>query len=78
MHWHYPIGDVLEANLRAERAEQQGWWHIVIQQRLYCLERAQQAQDKQAICFFADKLSKAYHAMKMIEKAMFYSQLATH
>lgn len=76
MHWHYPIYDVHVANLRAERAEKRGHWHIFIQQSLYCLERSQNAEDNQAVRFFAYKLSTAYLAMKMFEKAMFYSQLA--
>jgi hypothetical protein len=76
MQWRYPIQDVHEASLRAERAEKLGAWHIVAQQCLYCLERAQQAQDHQAIRFFATKLSNAYHAMKLFEKATFYNQLA--
>jgi hypothetical protein len=76
MQWNYPIQDVHEASLRAERAEKQGFWHVVVQQSLYCLERSQLAQDNQAIRFFASRLSDAYRAMKMFEKAMFYSQLA--
>ncbi len=76
MHWNYPILDVHEATLQAERAEKQGHWHIVIQQSLYCLERAQQAEDQQAIRFFAMKVSAAYLAVEMTEKAVFYKQLA--
>jgi hypothetical protein len=76
MQWRYPIQDVHEASLRAERAEKLGAWHIVVQQCLYCLERSQQAQDHQAIHFFATKLSNAYRAMKLFEKATFYNQLA--
>jgi hypothetical protein len=76
MQWHYPIQDVHEASIRAESAEKRGHWHIVIQQSLYCLERSQHAQDHQAIRFFAYRLSTAYCAMHMLEKAMFYRQLA--
>jgi hypothetical protein len=76
MHWFYPLQDIHEANLLAERAEGIGCWHIVVQQRLYCLERSQTAQDPLAIRFFAHKLSTAYLAMKMFEKAVFYKQLA--
>jgi hypothetical protein len=77
MHWNYPIKDVHEANLNAESAEKAGRWHVVVQQCMYCLERSQHAQDNQAIRFFAQKLSCAYIAMNMLEKAAFYSQLAT-
>jgi hypothetical protein len=76
MRWFYPLQDVHEANLLAEQAEKNGLWHIVVQQRLYCLERSQAAQDPLAIRFFAHKLSTAYAAMKMFEKAAFYKQLA--
>lgn len=77
MRWRYPIKDVHEASLSAEHAEKAGRWHIVVQQCLYCLERSQSAEDNQAIRFFAQKLSCAYVAMNMLEKAAFYSQLAT-
>lgn len=77
MRWTYPILDVHEAALRAERAEKRGAWHIVVQQSLYCFERAQNAEDSQAIRFFALKLSSAYLAMEMSEKAVFYKQLAS-
>jgi hypothetical protein len=76
MQWFYPIQDIHEANLRAEKAEKGGSWHVVVQQSLYCLERSQRAQDPLAIRFFAYKLSLAYAAMKMVEKAGFYRQLA--
>ncbi len=76
MQWFYPLQDVHEANLRAEQAEKTGAWHIVVQQRLYGLERSQAAQDPLAIRFFAHKLSTAYLVMKMVEKANFYRQLA--
>lgn len=76
MQWFYPLQDIHEANLLAEQAEKTGAWHIVAQQRLYCLERSQAAQDPLAIRFFAHKLSTAYSAMKMVEKAVFYRQLA--
>jgi hypothetical protein len=76
MRWHYPIYDIYEAHLRAERAETLGWWHVVVQQSLYCLERSQNAQDSQAIRFFATKLSHAYRAMHMPQKATFYTHLA--
>lgn len=76
MQWFYPLRDIYEANIRAERAEKTGSWHVVVQQRLYCLERSQKAQDPLAIRFFAHKLSLAYSAMKMVEKAGFYRQLA--
>ncbi len=76
MRWTYPIADVHEASLLAERAEKRGHWHIVIQQSLYCLERSQLAYDYQAIRFFASRLSTAYGAMKMVEKSSFYNQLA--
>lgn len=77
MQWRYPIKDVHEASLSAEHAEKAGRWHIVAQQCLYCLERSQHAEDNQAVRFFAQKLSCAYAAMNMLEKAAFYSQLAT-
>ncbi|MGL4609421.1 MAG: hypothetical protein ACRCYY_07015 [Trueperaceae bacterium] len=77
MHWHYPIYDVHEASLRAERAEKTGAWHIVVQQSLYCLERSQHAQDTQAVRFFATRLSSAYIAMNMLEKAVAYTQLSS-
>jgi hypothetical protein len=76
MQWFYPLQDLHEANIRAERAEKSGSWHVVVQQRLYCLERSQSAQDRLAICFFASKLSAAYLAMKMGDKAAFYKRLA--
>jgi hypothetical protein len=78
MQWFYPLQDVHKANLRAEQAEQNGLWHVVVQQRLYCLERSQKAQDPLAVRFFAQKLSMAYLAMKMSEKALFYKQLALY
>jgi hypothetical protein len=78
MHWTYPILDVQEASLRAERAEKRGAWHVVVQQSLYCLERSQHANDSQAIRFFACKLGAAYQAMTMIEKALFYNRLASN
>jgi hypothetical protein len=76
MRWTYPILDVHEATLRAERAEQGGQWHVVVQQSLYCLERSQKAEDNQAIRFFANRLVNAYQAMKMFEKATAYNRLA--
>jgi hypothetical protein len=76
MQWTYPIFDVHEASVRAERAEKSGFWHVAVQQNLYCLERSQRAEDNQAVRFFAYRLSTAYLAMKMFEKAMYYSQLS--
>jgi hypothetical protein len=76
MQWRYPILDVHQASIRAERAEKSGSWHVAVQQNLYCLERSQQAQDNQAIRFFACRLSSAYLAMRMLEKAVYYSHLA--
>jgi hypothetical protein len=77
VQWTYPIHDVHEASIRAERAEKSGFWHVAVQQNLYCLERSQNAQDHQAIRFFAWRLSNAYQAMKMSEKAALYLQLSS-
>lgn len=76
MQWCYPLQDIHEANILAERAEKNGSWHVVVQQALYCLERSQAAQDLLAIRFFASKLSAAYLAMKIVDKAAFYKRLA--
>jgi hypothetical protein len=76
MQWSYPILDVHQASIRAERAEKSGSWHIAVQLNLYCLERSQQAEDGQAIRFFAFRLSTAYLSMRMLEKAVYYSHLA--
>lgn len=76
MSWSNLRYTVKEAQLKALEAERTGMWHLVVQQYIYCLKYAHKVGNKEAIKFFAAKLSRAYTAMDMHEKASYYSTLA--
>lgn len=76
MAWQQSIHDVRRAHLRASQAELSREWHMATHHYLYCLEQSQVACDLRAERFFAGKLSHAYRAMGLANKASYYRSLA--
>ncbi len=75
MAWYDNIVAVRSAHARALRAEEEGMWHVTVQQYLFCLEQSKLAADDQAVRYFAAQLGRAYNRMGFSSKARYYTQL---
>lgn len=76
MAWQQSISEVRRAHLRASKAELSREWHMATHHYLYCYEQSRVARDLRAIRYFAGKLSQAYRAMGLANKASYYRSLA--
>lgn len=64
------------SHCRAERAAQQGQYHLAALHYRTCLEAAERREDCQAVCFFARRLAGCYEQMNLPGKAQAFLELA--
>lgn len=69
MESHHDIFTLRLAHLRACSACKRGWYHVAVQNYLYCFEQMSESGDTKATAFFAAQLAQTYHAMGMDDKA---------
>ncbi len=65
----HTIVELRLAHLRAAVAAQRGWYHVAVQNHLYCMDQVSLGGDAKATAFFASQLAQSYRAMGLVEKA---------
>jgi hypothetical protein len=60
---------------RAIQAEQNGMYHVAVQNYLHCLDSVQSVSDSGMTAMFAQALEHCYRKMGLFEKAAQYARL---